>query len=164
MYSLPKRKRNRLQSYDYSENGAYFVTICTKNKQKLFWNVGAISDRPHGTVPLSEYGEIVQQAINEINNFRLEITVVNSVVMPNHVHLLLIFEQWENGRSEIAPTDLSNVVRFLKSYVTKRIGFSPWQKSFHDHVVRNQAEYNTIWEYIDQNPETWETDCFFIDY
>ena len=65
------------------------------------------------------------------------------------------------GRAERAPTTLSNIVHFFKSTVTKQLGFSLWQKSFHDHIIRNQADYNRVYEYIDHNPEQWEEDEFF---
>ena len=165
---LPVRKRNRLKSFDYSENGAYFVTVCTKDKQKLFWNVGAIINRPPDRVHLSLEGRIVDQAIRNIEIHYPGIHVDISVVMPNHVHLLLTFTQHdigaqESGRLIIAPTSLSTVIQQFKRTVSKQLGYSPWQKSFHDHVIRNQTEYNMIWQYIDQNPENWKSDCFFID-
>lgn len=77
-------------------------------------------------------------------------------VMPNHVHLLLLFQG--DGRVMRAPT-VSNIVQQLKSCVTKHLHHPIWQKSFHDHVIRTQTDYETIWLYIDSNPQTWQTDC-----
>ena len=64
---LPERKPNRLKNYDYSSVGTYFITICTKNKEKIFWDVGATIGRPP-TVHLNEKGKIVEQAIKNISN------------------------------------------------------------------------------------------------
>ena len=86
---LPKRKPNRLKDFDYSQPNAYFITICTKNKEMLFWeNVGASIARPED-VRLSKYGKIVVEAIEKISTIYPVITVDNYVVMPNHIHLLM---------------------------------------------------------------------------
>lgn len=158
---LPKRKPNRLTEYDYSQPNAYFITICTQNKQKLFWeNVGASIARPDN-VCLSENGKIAQEAILSISKHYPMITVDNYVVMPNHIHLLLQIQSDENGRALLAPT-ISKVVQQMKGYVSKKIGVSVWQKSFHDHVIRGEADYLEIWNYIEGNPSKWEEDCFYV--
>lgn len=157
---LPKRKPNRLSCYDYSTPGAYFITICTKDKKCMFWDpVGASIARPQ-TPRLSNYGNIVDQAIREIPTHYPAITVDHFVVMPNHVHLLLQINTDHSGRPMVAPT-ISHVVQQLKGIVTKRIGVSVWQKLFHDHVIRSEKDYLKIWEYIDTNPERWKDDCFY---
>ncbi len=86
---LPIRKKNRLQNYDYSSCGAYFITICTQKKQNYFWkNVGATIGRPQD-VELSFYGEIVSDAIKSISSTYPALLVERYVIMPNHIHLLL---------------------------------------------------------------------------
>ena len=158
---LPKRKPNRLTEYDYSQPNAYFITICTKNKSKLFWeNVGASIARPDN-VPLSQYGKIVQEAITKIPHIYPMVSVDNFVIMPNHVHLLLQIHTDDSGRAMLAPT-MSKVVQQMKGYVTKTIGISVWQKLFHDHVVRGNKDYLEIWNYIEGNPSKWEEDCFYV--
>lgn len=130
-------------------------------------SVGAIIDRPTEQVPLSKIGVVVAQAIANIETVYSGITVEKYVIMPNHVHMLLLFEQYDilnvpqSGRSLIAPTTLFNVVRQLKGYITKQIGMNIWQRGFYDHVVRNQADFNRIWNYIDENPIKWQTDCYY---
>lgn len=157
---LPERKANRLAYYDYSQPNAYFVTICTKDRKNLFWrNVGASIARPQEVV-LSEYGRIVDDAIQRIPAHYTAVSVDNYVIMPNHIHLLLQIHTDSNGRAMPAPT-ISTVVQQLKGYITKQIGFSIWQKLFHDHVIRNDADYAKIWAYIDNNPVRWKEDCFF---
>ena len=158
---FPKRKPNRLKEFDYSQPGAYFITICTKDKQSIFWeNVGASIARPD-TVPLSAYGKIAEEAIQNITTHYPMITVDNYVVMPNHIHLLLQITADGSGRAMLAPT-ISKVVQQMKGYVTKKIGESVWQKLFHDHVVRGEQDYLKIWEYIENNPKQWELDCVYV--
>ena len=158
---LPKRKQNRLAEYDYSQPNAYFITICTKNKEKLFWeNVGASIARPQN-MKLSPYGKIVKEAIENIPYIYPAITVDNYVVMPNHIHLLLQIHTDVNGRAMLAPT-ISKVVQQMKGYVSKKIGASIWQKLFHDHVIRGEQDYLEIWNYIEGNPSKWEEDCFYV--
>ena len=158
---LPNRKPNRLKKFDYSQPNAYFITICTKNRELLFWkNVGAsIARLENGQ--LSHYGEIVKEAITNIPEIYPAISVDHYVIMPNHIHLLLQIHSDDNGRAMLAPT-VSKVIQQMKGYVTKKIGVSVWQKLFHDHVVRNQQDYAKIWEYIENNPKQWELDCFYV--
>lgn len=82
--------------------------------------------------------------------------------MPNHVHLLLQINTNADGRPMVAPT-ISTVVQQLKGIVSKQIGHSIWQKLFHDHVIRNAADYTKIWEYIENNPLQWKLDCFYSE-
>ena len=158
---LPKRKPNRLKDFDYSQPNAYFITICTKNKEMLFWeNVGASIARPED-VRLSKYGKIVVEAIEKISTIYPVITVDNYVVMPNHIHLLLQIHSDSSGRAMLAPT-ISIVIQQMKGYATKKIGRSIWQKLFHDHVIRDEKGYLKIWNYIEGNPSKWEEDCFYM--
>ena len=100
MNELPKRKPNRLKDYDYSQNGAYFVTICTKNHENLFGAVivGATCGRP--CLHLSAVGEIVENEIKRLSQIYDGAYVDCYVVMPNHVHMAIIIQQNENERAE----------------------------------------------------------------
>ena len=156
----PTRKPNRIPDYNYSTPGAYFITICLKDRKNLLWeNVGASIARPP-LPPLSPYGQIVQAAICGISSHYPAVSVDHYVIMPNHIHLLLQIHSDESGRAMPAPT-ISVVVQQLKGVVTKQIGHSIWQKLFHDHVIRNETDYLKIWQYIDTNPSKWEEDCFY---
>ena len=157
----PKRKPNRLINYDYSKPGAYFITICTRNKENLFWeNVGASIARPQDIL-LTEDGKIVDYAINQITNFYKNISIDHYVIMPNHIHILLQIHQ-NNGRAMLAPT-ISKIIQQMKGYITKKIRKPIWQKLFHDHIIRGQSDYEKIWEYIEENPIKWQIDCFYND-
>ena len=123
--------------------------------------VGAALRRP--PEPLNANGHIVQCEINKFDAiYQGIVTVDNFVIMPNHVHLLLsIHSERLGGRRNAAPT-ISSVVNQFKGSVTKAVGSPCWQKSFHDHIVRDEAEYLKIWEYIDANPGKWTEDRYFI--
>lgn len=166
MCKKSNRKNVRLQEFDYSQNGAYFVTICTKDKRNLFWNenhsVGANRVRPQKS-KLSQYGQMVDNAITDIPNVYQNTNVDKYVVMPNHIHMIISIceNDVRNGRTWFAPT-ISRIVKQTKGRITKQIGFSVWQKSFYDHIIRNQADYDRIWQYIDENPIKWELDEYYI--
>ena len=155
MNELPKRKQIRLKDYDYSQNGYYFITICTKNRQPLFWDtVGADIIRPH----LSEYGKIVNTAINAIPQHYPNMEIDEFVIMPDHIHLILqISNDERNGRIISAPTKtIMTVIGQMKRWVSKEIGFSVWQKSYFEHIIRDEKDYIAKAEYILNNPLKWE--------
>ncbi len=149
---LPKRKNIRLKDYDYSKPGAYFVTICVKERKTILSEiiVGANSVRPN-EIRLTKYGEIVKSAISNIPKYYPNVTVDNYVIMPDHIHLLLQLHSDESGRTVFAPT-INRVIKQTKGYITKQMGFSIWQKSFNDHIIRGEKDYKEIWEYIENNP------------
>jgi REP element-mobilizing transposase RayT len=160
--SVPIRKKNRLQNYDYSSCGAYFITVCTDKRKKYFWeNVGATIGRPQD-VELSLYGKIVSDAIENIPLIYPTLLVERYVIMPNHIHLLLRVCSDEYGRPMVAPT-MSRVVNQLKGYTVKQIGRPIWQKSFHDHIIRNQKDYEEYVNYIYYNPVRWHLDELYTE-
>lgn len=155
----PKRKPIRLKDYDYSQNGAYFITICTKDRQPLLWksipikckSVGADIIRPND-IELNEYGTIAETAICSISKYYPNCNVDKYVIMPEHIHMILMLND-ANGRIISAPTkSIKTIIGQMKRWVSKEIGFSIWQKSFYDHVIRDEADYITKWEYIENNP------------
>ena len=162
---LPKRKPTRLRDYDYSQNGAYFVTICTKDRKNILSviNVGVgVLDDPQNQ--LSQYGMIADKYINQMNNFYDYINVDKYVIMPNHIHLLLSISNFEIGTSGTpSPTNshLAMFVSTFKRFCNKEIGKNIWQRSFHDHIIRGEEDYLKIWEYTDNNIQKWENDCFY---
>ena len=169
---LPSRKPNRLKDFDYSSPGAYFVTICTQNKRHLFSHVvvGAIHESP--ALRLTEYGKIVEQMIRQTAD-RFVFSTIQYVIMPNHVHLLVSIEQNAKGRaireSPLPPrSTISKAIGYFKMQVSKEIhklcpSESVWQRSFHDRVVRGEAEYAKLWNYIETNPARWREDCFYTE-
>ena len=149
---LPKRKNIRLNDYNYSSNGAYFITICTKNKENLLWkNVGANCVRPLDQLPLSKIGIVIENEIYKLNTVYENIKVDKYQIMPNHIHLIIFIHEDSNGRTQFAPT-ISRIIKQFKGSITKQIGFSIWQKSFYDRIIRNEKEYQSVWNYIHNNP------------
>lgn len=149
---LPKRKNIRLNDYNYSSNGAYFITICTKNKENLLWkNVGANCVRPLEQLPLSKIGIVVENEIHKLNTIYENIKVDKYQIMPNHIHLIIFIYEDSNGRTQFAPT-ISRIIKQFKGSITKQIEFSIWQKSFYDRIIRNEKEYQEVWNYIHNNP------------
>ncbi len=159
---MPKRKPNRLQTCNYSSAGAYFITICTANHEWLLWRTGERYTRLRETddIPLSEYGTVVNDAIRAIPSKYAGVRVDYYVVMPNHIHLIIVIQE-ADGRAMRAPT-IPTIINQMKGYVTKQIGFSIWQKLYYDHIIRNHDEYEKITKYIIENPVKWQDDCYCI--
>lgn len=148
---FPKRKKIRLQGYDYSTAGAYFITICTQDHRKIFWEtVGADIIRPN-EIKLSKYGLLVETAIKNIPKHYENIAVDKYCIMSDHIHLLI---SSTDGRMISAPT-MSRTIGQMKRWVSRQTGSSFWQKSYFDHIIRNENDYRENWEYIDRNPQAW---------
>ncbi len=162
---LPKRKSNRLEHFDYSQNGVYFITLCVQNRAPILSHIPAGLSIARPPEPeLSAIGRIVQDAILTIPLPYPCVTIDHYVIMPNHVHLLLRIdknsEEENGGRAMLAPT-VSKMIQQTKGYVTKQCGRTIWQKSFYDHVIRDELDYQTRWRYIDENPARWCDDELF---
>ena len=160
---LPRRKKIRLEGYDYSKNGLYFVTICVTEKYQVLWeNVGANSVRPLTAKELlrpklSDIGKVVKKKLAEIGEHYPDVFVEISCIMLDHVHIIIKIEkQPKNGRTLFAPTSetptLSRVIKHFKEAVTKELGYSIWQKSFYDTIIKNRKQHAEIRHYIANNP------------
>jgi len=168
--ALPRRKPNRLKGYDYSFPGSYFITICTENCRNLFWNrelntdsfhwltVGANCVRPQN-LPLSNIGEIVCKELEVWQQTYPAVHLNAFVIMPNHLHILLSISALENGRTQFAPT-ISRMVKQFKGAITKQLHQSIWQKSFFEHIIRDDNDYITKLTYLCENPLRWNLDEF----
>ena len=88
----------RLEGFDYSRNGAYHITICTKNRERILWKDSSHYDAEDWKANLSEIGQIVDRHINDRNG-HIEITVDEYVIMPDHVHILLFADGWDGTRN-----------------------------------------------------------------
>ena len=165
--NLPIRKPTRLKDYDYSQNGAYFITICTHNRKNLFSNiVGAIHESPE--IKLNQNGKIVEYYIMKLSA-RYGVIIDKYVIMPNHLHLLITIDERAIRESPLHKRSLiSKAIGYLKMNVSRDMhnsGFMNkiWQRSFHDHVIRDYGDYLKIWQYIDTNPAKWQDDCFYTE-
>ena len=161
------RKDNRLKSFDYSQNGAYFITICTKDMECILSEISADESKNVGAddlgspfVNLTEYGKFVRDNIIIMNDIYSNIKAVSFVVMPNHLHILLSIQNesiLNNGAPRSSPptNTLSKYVTALKKFTSKQIGYNIWQRSYYDHIIRNEEDYINHLQYIDENPRKW---------
>ncbi|MGN1235089.1 MAG: transposase [Christensenellaceae bacterium] len=170
---FPKRKNIRLQHYDYSSPGAYFVTICTEKRTNLFWNgdidantffwcsVGTNCVRPKN-LPLSDIGKIVIEELEIWNKTYDAVSLHSYVVMPNHLHVMIGISADEFGRPQVAPT-IERMIGQFKGAVTKKVGKPIWQRSFMEHVMRNRKDYEIRSNYIYENPLRWHYDELYLE-
>lgn len=159
---LPNRHSIRLKNYDYSQNGAYFITICTHDREYLF---GDVVDEK---MEINQYGEIMNQTIKSLTKrFPIDIDVYQ--IMPNHIHIIIIIvgavhESPLRKRTSQKRSLLSQIIGFLKMNSSKSIHVranhdSPvWQRNYYEHIIRNEIELEKIREYIMLNPAMWDRD------
>ncbi len=154
----------RLRGYDYSQQGAYFVTICAQNGECLF---GEVVD---GKMQLNECGNIVQEFWNRITMRFSNVRVDVHIVMPNHIHGIIVIA--DKCRGGVSPPQkkrtLGQIVAYFKYQSTKEIlntpqcgcstGTTIWQRNYYEHIIRNQEDLNQIRQYIMKNPLKWELD------
>ncbi len=141
------RKSNRLKNYDYSSNGIYFITVCVNDMKCLFGRV----DMENNMVILNDDGKRVDfyiQKIDEVDNY---------IIMPNHIHFIIRLDKDRNNKS------IQRIISGFKRAVSMDFGYSPWQKSFHDHIIKSDEEYANIWNYVENNANKWKDDCFYRD-
>lgn len=204
----PNRKPLRMRGYDYSQNGAYFITVCTKNREEMLCTIKTVNNHKfnvgddacivpptqvfypnencalnlipstwlenHIDYSLTPQGKIIDKVIGDITGMYPDICIDTYVIMPNHIHLIIRIDVTKrtdelspvSGTMQASsPTKMSvpKLVAILKRYCTYYIGYPVFQRSYHDHIIRNVEEYNKITEYILQNPFCWEQDCFYIN-
>ena len=140
--NVKKRRDMRLREFDYSLPGAYFLTVCTKSRRQI------LSTIHEGCTILSAVGRICETQLLLLEE-RYPVRIERHVIMPNHVHMLLSLCSWKSVTTKLVNTEMhtpGNVV---------------WQRSFYDHVVRNEDDFRDVWQYIDNNPKKWELDRFY---
>lgn len=175
------RRSCRLQGYDYSQGGAYFITICVQNRECLF---GGVAD---GEMHRTGAGQMVQTVWDEMvlrfNGLELD----TFCVMPNHIHGLIVLSG-RMGESCIRPREkgdhkdrpygtlpgtVGRIIQAFKSITTheysvgvKKSGWPQfqgklWQRNYWDHIIRNETELNHVLKYIQDNPVQWESDKLY---
>jgi len=161
------RRSIRLRDFDYSQPGAYFVTICTKDRAPL---LGSVDD---WQMRLNEFGYIVRECWCDLPNHYRYVQLDEFVVMPNHIHGILIIGPDVGAGSEPAPTTpttrkrhgLPEIIRSFKTFSARRMnerrktaGFAVWQRNYWEHVIRSQKSLDRIRAYISTNAERWHLD------
>jgi len=169
-----KRRSIRLQGYDYSQAGAYYITMCTRNRECLFGNV------IDGQIQLNEVGRIVQTVWNGLPQFYEGVELDAFVVMPNHVHGVIVIHAGVGAIHESPLLSkpfasarivdrrrmlLSKIIGRFKMVTAKQInalretsGLTVWQRNYYEHVVRDEVSLNRIRQYLADNPAQWEFD------
>jgi putative transposase len=168
------RKSIRLKDYDYTQAGAYYVTVCVNNRKCMFGDVH------NGEMVLNEYGEMADKCWNQISQHFPHVELDECIIMPNHLHGIINitpnvgagFPRPDNdkGRGNRAPT-LGQIIAYFKYGSTKQINQlrdTPrkpvWQRNFYEHVIRDESGLNRIREYIVNNPAQWEKDEYYAQY
>jgi REP element-mobilizing transposase RayT len=161
------RRSIRLRDYDYSQAGAYFVTICTRNGECLFGKIAG------GEMIVNNIGNIVRDEWLRSVDLRKEIDLDGWVMMPNHIHAIVVITDLGRGDRPVAPTtrpgprprSLSSLIAGFKSAVTARVnesrgtpGVPVWQRNYYEHVIRNDADLARIRDYVAANPTRWDDD------
>ena len=164
----PKRKELRLKQYDYSSKGAYFITICTQNREKTLSRitmpvgVGALDDPPSVfdiQVELTAIGKIVEKNLLSSENIS-GVTIDEYVIMPNHIHAIIYLDPDEHSNlkdgSSRAPTPtnemIPHIVSTFKRFCNREIGRNIFQRGYMEHVIRDKRDYDTKVKYIYENP------------
>jgi REP element-mobilizing transposase RayT len=159
--NIHHRRSIRLQGYDYSQAGLYFVTICCWNKICRFGKI------KNGEMILNDWGMIAQQCWLEIPRHFPHAILHEYIVMPNHIHGII--ELWGTvGAKNLSPLHgtsrtIGSIIRGFKIGVTKQLGFSIWQRNYYEHIIRNEQSYRNISDYIILNPERWQDDKFYFE-
>ena len=160
---LPQRKHPRLDNYDYSSAGAYFVTICTQNRRCVLSRIvgRGLAPAEASGMEYTSFGKIAEQQLLSLKDRYAYLSVDQYVIMPNHIHVVLILESEAAGASP-RPT-ITDIVCAYKSLTTrecKKNGFDGklFQTSFYEHIIRGREDYEEIVKYIYENPIRWYYD------
>lgn len=147
------RKNLRIKGYDYSLEGYYFITICTKDRECILSKISKCRGE-HCSSELTKEGITVKQYIEKMKSIYKNIEIDEYIIMPNHIHMILIINKRGNN-------SISQIIQQLKGIITKKLGYSIWQKLFYEHIIRNDKEYLMIKKYIIDNPYNWNKDKYF---
>ena len=167
---IHKRKELRLKQYDYSSKGAYFITICTKDRKRILSDiikpvgVGALDDPK---IILTETGKVVKKHLLSSENIS-GVKIDKYVLMPDHIHAIIFLEpeKYTKGSSR-APTPtnemLPHIVSTFKRFCNKEIGENIFQRGYMEHIIRDREDYETRTKYIYENPIRWFYDELYSE-
>jgi putative transposase len=165
----------RLKGYNYAQMGAYFITICTANRKSFLGKI------VNGKMQINGYGKIIETEWLKTPHLRPNVSLDTYVIMPNHFHAILIIHDDVGATRRVAPTirnrptgplsgSVGAIVGQFKSKVTKRInswqqvvGKEVWQRNYYEHVIRDEDDLNRVREYIENNPDRWLEDEYYIN-
>ena len=177
------RRSIRLKGYDYSQSGLYFITLCTIDRTCMFGNV------VEGKMQLNDIGQLVEQEwLNTIKIRHDDVRLHNYIVMPNHFHAIIEIRRGESHSpqshlSQSDPSSITNecningkdlpqrmkspsktvgaIVRGFKGAISRQLGYTVWQRNYYEHIIRTDASYRHISNYIENNPTKWQSDKLY---
>ena len=163
---LKERKYTRYKYADYSSEGAYFITICTNERKRILSHINSVGDDVLDVprIELTDYGKIVKAQIEKFNNTYTDICIDQYVIMPDHVHMIIIVYDCGGTSRTSSPTDkaytrqhecVPQAISTFKRFINKKIGQNIWQRSYYDHVIRCKEDYEGVCKYIYENPIKW---------
>ncbi len=160
--AMPQRKPTRLKEYDYNTAGAYFLTVCVKDRRQLLGEIVGRGDFDAPKMVLSAHGDVLDRYIRTMSRQSSLLTIDKYVIMPNHFHMLVTIS---GASASAAPynSEIAKFISLLKRYCNREYGQNIWQRSYHDHIVRDKANYDAIWEYIADNPRRWREDTLYCE-
>ncbi len=164
---FPTRKPTRLKGFDYNTAGLYFVTICVNHRKCLLGKIvgGDTCDAPQ--IHLSEYGKIAENNIKFYNSVKENVKAIKYVIMPNHIHMILqVTYPNAIGTSQASSPTHNKISRYVSDFKRRcNLSFKEniWQRSFHDHVIRDENDYLKIWDYVENNAFRWKEDIFYTN-
>ena len=149
------RKRIRCVGYDYNSAGSYFISICTADRKRLLSRILLCGET--AKVALTDYGRIAENQLLEMNARYKHLHVDHYVIMPDHVHIILTITDPTlcNASEDMKNSVISQFVGTFKRFTNKAYGHNIWQPRSNDHVIRNEKDYLTRWQYMDNNPLNW---------
>lgn len=151
---MENRKNPRLPDYDYGQNNAYFVTVCSTNREHVFGNIVGAGHPAGPHTDLTDIGHIVNSVILSIPLSYSNVSLDAYTVMPDHVHLLLcIYEP--NGPAGCPAPTLPKIVGAFKSICTRKAQRPLWQRGYYEHIIRNREDWENCAKYIANNPAAW---------
>ena len=162
---LRERKSTRYERADYSCEGAYFITVCTNERKMILSQINSVGDGVLDVpcVELTDYGKTVKAQIEKINSTYTDICIDKYVIMPDHVHMIIIVYDIGGTSGRPSPTGLINraneripkAISTFKRFINKKIGKNIWQRSYYDHMIRCKEDYEGVCKYIYDNPIKW---------
>ena len=166
---LPKRKHPRLANYDYSSAGAYFVTMCTQNRRCVLSHIVGRGLAPAETIGIeyTSFGESAEKQLCLLEHRYPYLAVDQYVIMPNHIHAIMILNDETAAGASPRPT-ITDIVCAYKSLTTrecKKNGFDGklFQTSFYEHIIRGREDYEELVKYICENPIRWYYDELYSE-
>jgi len=158
----------RLQHYDYSKEGLYFITSCIKKRECILGNIDFVGTPAHrcpdnSNMLLSNKGYIVKKCLENINDVYDNLKLDYYIIMPNHIHIIIYISTSGHLWAGVPTKQKNNIsipkiMNSLKTITSKQIGYPIWQHNYYEHIIRNEKEYYKIREYIKYNPFNWKDD------